>query len=264
MDTVGIGSHNGDSVVSSTSLLARDEQGPVIAVNKGSTSPFLLLGDHAGRQIPAKLEQLGLPPAELDRHIAWDIGVHLLGLALSARLGCAFIAQRYSRLVIDCNRDPASADSVAQVSDGTTIPGNLGLSAAARQQRLDEIFAPYHAAIGRELDHRAKQGLPTRLIALHSFTPVFAGLSRAWMYGVLHMGDSPFCQGVLAKLREMHGPDLVGDNQPYSMDGTDFTVPHHASRRGLDYLELEVRQDLLADEDGIEAVAGEVLRALGG
>ena len=40
----------------------------------------------------------------------------------------------------------------------------------------------------------------------------------------------------------------MGDNQPYAMDGVDFTAPFHAHRRGLDAVELEIRQDLLQDE----------------
>jgi predicted N-formylglutamate amidohydrolase len=262
MDTIGIGSDNRDSQGASTSLLARDEQGPVFAVNKGSTSPYLLLGDHAGRAIPAALGQLGLTPGDLDRHIAWDIGVQALGLALSEKLGAGFIAQRYSRLVIDCNRDPARIDAMVQVSDEVTIPGNLDLSEADRRRRVEAIFTPYHAAIAAELDARFAAGMDTILIALHSFTPVFSAFHRPWRYGVLHMEDSPFSYEVLADLRERHGPDVVGDNQPYRMDGTDFTIPHHAGGRGLDYVELEVRQDLLADAAGIEAIAAELALSL--
>src|SRR5436189_6173016 len=111
MVTSGIGSDKADSKGRSTGLLAKDEQGAAIVVNAGARSPFVLLGDHAGREIPRSLNGLGLQnSSDLDRHIAWDIGVANLGVALAAQLDAPFIAQRYSRLVIDCNRDPARAD----------------------------------------------------------------------------------------------------------------------------------------------------------
>ena len=232
----------------------------MIVQNPGAPSPFLLLGDHAGRAIPPHLGDLGVPAAEMDRHIAWDIGVAGLGRILSEALDATFISQTVSRLVIDCNRDPARADAICEVSDGTTVPGNLGLSAADRAARVAAIFQPYHAAIAAELDARA--GRPTVVVALHSFTPSMNGFDRPWLFGVLHMGNSPFSEAVLARLRAEPDAPETGDNQPYQMDTVDFTVPHHAMGRGLDYLELEVRQDLIAHEKGQAAVADRLARLL--
>lgn len=233
-------------------------------MNPGAASPFLLLGDHAGRVVPSGLTDLGLSDAERRRHIGWDIGVADLGGLLSGMLGATFIRQRYSRLVIDCNRDPARADAIPQVSDGTVIPGNAGLTAAQRRQRFDEVSAPYHAAIAAELDQRAARGLPTTLISLHSFTPRMNGFDRPWRFGVLHANDSAYSRSALAWLQAEIGAELVGDNQPYTMDEVDFTVPHHSRPRGLDYLELETRQDLLADDAGRREIAAIVARLLPG
>jgi len=231
-------------------------------MNPGAASPFLLLGDHAGREIPRSLAGLGLPKPELERHIAWDIGIAGLGALLSAGLDAAFIRQRFSRLVIDCNRDPGRPDAVPEVSDGAGIPGNLALCADARHARVAEVAWPYHAAIAAELDQRAARGLPTTLISLHSFTPKMNGLDRPWRFGVLHADDSPYSRAVLARLRAEFGEAVVGDNQPYKMDEVDFTIPFHAGRRGLDYLELEVRQDLVADAAGQAEIAAIVARLL--
>jgi len=231
-------------------------------VNPGAGSPFLLLGDHAGRFIPARLTNLGLPAAELDRHIAWDIGVAAYGERLAALLGATFIRQRVSRLVVDCNRDPARADAFPAVSDGAPIPGNQDLHPAERLARIADIAAPYHAAIAAELDRRAALGLPTTLVSLHSFTPAMEGFARPWRFGVLHAEDSPYSRAVLARLRPEFGEALVGDNQPYRMDEVDFTIPHHAGGRGLDYLELEVRQDLIEEPAGQAEVAAIVARLL--
>lgn len=231
-------------------------------MNPGADSPFLLLGDHAGRLIPARLTDLGLSQAELDRHIAWDIGVASYGALLSEALNATFIRQRFSRLVIDCNRDPARADAFPEISDGTRIPGNQHLHLAERLARITDIAAPYHAAIAAELDDRAVRGLTTTLISLHSFTPRMNGFDRPWRFGVLHAGDSPYSAAVLARLRAEFSEVSVGDNQPYTMDEVDFTVPHHAGGRGIDYLELEVRQDLVADATGQAEIAAIVARLL--
>ena len=206
--------------------------------------------------------ELGLGDAELGRHIGWDIGVAGMVRALSEALGATFIHQRFSRLVIDCNRDPARADAIPEVSDGTRVPGNADLAPAERQARIDEIARPYHARIAAELDGRAARGQPTVIVSLHSFTPSMGGVSRPWRCGVLHAGDSPFSRAALARLRGDLGDDLVGDNQPYAMDETDFTVPRHARPRGLDYLEIEVRQDTIAEPAGQRTAAALLARLL--
>lgn len=236
--------------------LNADGSDPFFVVNPGAGSPFLFVGDHAGRDIPSGLGDLGLGEADRRRHIAWDIGVAWLGRALAERLTAPFIAQRWSRLVIDCNRDPGRPDSIVEVSDGTAIPGNAGLSDDERRARRAAVFEPYHARIAEELRGRAARGLATTLVALHSFTPAMAGEApRPWRFGVLHLGDSPYSRAVLARLHHEVEAHEVGDNQPYAMDDVDYTVPFHCRAHGLDYLELETRQDLLADEAGAAAVA---------
>ncbi len=252
-----------DSGPASNRLLVASDPSPVIVTNPGGSSPFLLLGDHAGRLIPQSLGDLGLPAEALQRHIAWDIGVAALGERLAIALDAPFIRQAYSRLVIDCNRLPGAADSTPEISDGHAIPGNRTLSAAELAARRDEIYAPYQGRISEALDERQQLGRPTLLVSLHSFTPVFQGLVRPWRFGVLHRGDSAFSSRVLALLRKALG-DRAGDNQPYSMDLIDNTIPLHADARGLDYLELETRQDLIADAAGQDKIAAVVAGLLRG
>ncbi len=236
----------------SSGLFVAGDPPPFSVENSGGSSAILLLGDHAGREIPAKLGDLGVPSAEMDRHIAWDIGVAGLGAQLATRLDAVFIRQRYSRLVIDCNREPGHEGSIVTVSDGTPVPGNRDLTAADRAVREAAIFRPYQDAIAADLEARAARDEQTLLFAVHSFTPRMNGFDRPWRFGVLHSGDSPFSSTVLQLLRAQFGEAVVGDNEPYAMDpnGGDYTIPHHAAARGLDYLELEVRQDLIATPEG--------------
>ena len=218
-------------------------------------SPFLLVGDHAGHAIPARLEGLGVSPADRSRHIALDIGVKELGLALGEHLHAPFIWQHFSRLVCDCNRDPDDPDWIPQVSDGTVIPGNAGLAVDDQVVRRAAIFDPYHDAIAAMVAERLSARRPTVFVSLHSFTPAMAGTARPWDIGVLHDGrEDAFALEVLSGLQALDGY-RIGDNEPYDMDDTDYTVPRHAYPHALPYIELEVRQDHLSDAAGIARMA---------
>jgi predicted N-formylglutamate amidohydrolase len=230
----------------SEELLDPDEPAPATIVNESGASPFFLACDHAGSRIPRRLGTLGLSAADRERHIAWDIGIAGVGRALSPLLDAALILQTYSRLVIDCNRDPAVASSIPEVSETTEIPGNLGLDAADRAARIAAVFRPYHEQIAAILDRRATAGRRTVLVALHSFTPVYKGVRRPWHAGILYNRDARLAHALLALLRA-EGDLVVGDNEPYRVsDLTDYTVPVHGEKRGLLHVEIEIRQDLIA------------------
>ena len=242
-------------------LLVPDDPAPVQTTSGAAGSPFLLVCDHAGRRVPSALGDMGVAAPDWDRHIAWDIGAAGVCAALAPALGAASITQAYSRLVIDCNRTPGHPTSIPPVSDGTPIPANAGLAAEAATRRVTEIFTPYHAAIAAELDRRRQAGTPAVLIAMHSFTPVLAGVARPWQAGVLHNRD-PRLSRVLARLLQAEG-FVVGDNEPYQLsDDSDYTVPVHAERRALAYVELEIRQDLITTDAGQLAWAGLLARLL--
>jgi predicted N-formylglutamate amidohydrolase len=244
-------------------LLDAGDSQPVVVHSAGASALFLFTCDHAGRETPRSLGRLGLPESVFDLHIAWDIGAGALTRRLAKTLKAACILQRYSRLVIDCNRDPGRADAAPAVSDGIAIPGNAALSPADLAERVAAIHAPYHRAIAEEIDARLAKAAPTLMVFVHSFTPRMAGFDRPWHFGVIHDGASPFSAAVLRRLGALPGV-VVGDNRPYAWDDVDYSAPLHAVARGLDYLELEVRQDLIADEAGqarIAAILAEVLPA---
>jgi len=234
-----------------TSLrLGKEDVPPVLEENAAGASPFLLICDHYGRAIPRGLGDLGLTESELARHIAWDIGIAGVADALSKHLGAHLIAQRYSRLVIDCNRPLAAPGSIPRISESTVIPGNEGLTRDAAAARRQLVFDPYHRRIGEAIDRRQRQGIPTVLVALHSFTPVYAGIARPWHVGTLYQRDSRLPTLLLQGLRAQ-GDLVVGDNEPYAVsDETDYTIPVHGEARGLMNTGIEIRQDLISDEAG--------------
>jgi len=244
-------------------LIAADEPAPARVLRPHGASDFVLAADHAGRLIPHALGTLGLPEAERARHIAWDIGIAGVTEAMSERLDAAAVLQVYSRLVIDCNRATHHPTSIPAVSELTAIPGNAGLSAAQREARQRAIFAPYHAAIAALLDARSAAGRRTILVAMHSFTPVFKGQIRRVEVGVLFHHETPLSRIMLDLLRA-EGDVAVGANEPYAItDDSDYTVPIHGEGRGLDHVEIEIRQDLIADPAGQAAWAGRMARLLG-
>jgi predicted N-formylglutamate amidohydrolase len=235
----------------------------VTVVNEAGASPILLVCEHASNFIPPAYGKLGLPPEELDRHIAWDIGAAELARELSARLDAPLFLSGYSRLLIDCNRPPGSATSIPERSEATDIPGNRGIDAAERARREAAFFTPFHSRIAAALDARQAAGRPTRVIGIHSFTPVFLGVPRIWEMGVLYARAERFAGSLIAGLRAADPSLTIGDNEPYRIEPEmDHTVPVHGDARGLEAVLVEVRQDLL--QAGVERWAALLARVLRG
>jgi predicted N-formylglutamate amidohydrolase len=231
-------------------LLGESDPPPFHILREAGASPFVIMCDHASNRLPQRLGNLGLPDSELERHIAWDIGAAGVAGLLSERLDAFTIRQAYSRLVIDCNRTPGVPTSIVTISEDTEIPGNLSLSAAAIDSRVNEIFRPYHDRINRELDRRKRDNVLTVLVAVHSFTPVYRGVKRPWHVGLLYNRDNRMAERLMALLRA-EGGLVVGDNEPYAIsDESDYGIPVHGEKRGLPHAEIEVRQDLIGDEAG--------------
>lgn len=239
-----------------TGLIAADEPHPLECLNPDGASAFLVVCEHAGRLIPRSLGTLGLPQHELTRHIAWDIGARDIAVALAETLGAALYMQRYSRLVCDCNRRPDVPGFAPDLGELTAIPGNADLSPAQRQARQQAIWSPFHDALSAALDARRAAGRPTFLVTIHSFTPVFKGVSRPWQVGVLYNRDRHFAPAALDYLRRNSGY-TVGDNQPYAItDDGDYTIPIHGEKRAIPCVEFEIRNDLTTGADAIRHWSG--------
>ncbi|WGD54012.1 N-formylglutamate amidohydrolase [Bradyrhizobium sp. CB1650] len=239
-----------DATSAPAQLLGANDVDPVHEANRAGRSPFLLTCDHYGRLLPRALGDLGIAQSELTRHIAWDIGIAGVVERLAEMLDAHLIAQRYSRLVIDCNRPPSVASSIPAISEATAIPRNEAISAEEREARRREIFEPYHRRINAVIDGRVHTKRPTVLVSLHSFTPIYAGVARPWHIGTLYHRDTVLPRLLLKHLRSK-GDLVVGDNEPYAVsDITDYTIPVHGEARGLINTGIEIRQDLIADQSG--------------
>ena len=220
---------------------------------------FVFTCDHASAALPPAAAGLGLPAVAFTRHIALDLGAAELARALAERFAAPLVLAPFSRLYIDCNRRLDDSTSVPEVSDGTPIPGNLGLTPTARAERARLAFHPYHAAVAA-----ACTAVPGRvvLVAVHSFTPAMShGGLRPWQVGVLWDRDARLASALLLALRATRRPPAgawcVGDNQPYSgRHPAKYTVERHGEAYGRHHVGLEVRQDLLTNGAGVARWAG--------
>jgi predicted N-formylglutamate amidohydrolase len=243
-------------------ILAPDDPPPVIAVGRQGLSNFVIVVDHAGRRIPRRLNGLGLAESELQRHIAWDIGALSVARQVAAALDAPLVAQNYSRLVIDCNRDPKVVSSIPRLSESVEILGNIGLTDEEIAARRAEIFDPYHDHVRALLDERAAAGRTTILVAQHTMTNNYKGVDRPMHAAVLYNRDRRFAGLVLDRLRSEAGL-TIADNEPYFVsDETDYTIPQHGEARGLPHVEIEIRQDLVSDDAGQAQWAQRITRAL--
>lgn len=243
-------------------LLAIDEPPPYAVFNPDGTSPYLLLCEHASNRIPQALGDLGLPEAERQRHIAWDIGVNSLAQHLSRTLDAPLFIANYSRLVIDCNRPLGASSAIPEVSEATEIPGNIGLTDAEKAQRIETLFMPFADAVARRLDVLQQQGRRQLVVGIHSFTPVYFGKQRPWHAGILYGEATNFGQSLIRELRS-EAALTIGDNEPYNIHpDEDYTVPVHADARGLPGALVEVRHDLIDTLSGVSDWGNRLTRCL--
>ena len=226
---------------------------PVEIVNAGSKSATLLVCEHAGRAMPAALGSLGLSDDQLGLHIAYDIGTEELARDLAQRFECTLVLQRYSRLVIDCNRPLTSSQSIPPVSDHVVIPANNGISQAERDARAAEIFTPFANVCETEISKPSVR----YAFSIHSFTPRMDGFERPWDIGFLHRHPASRGHELVARARKAWPGMTIGDNQPYSIeDETDWFIPACAEQRNIPHSLVEVRNDHLLTFEGRSEWAG--------
>lgn len=218
--------------------------------NPGGTGAYVFTCDHAANFVPAEFGTLGLPAEDFNRHIAWDPGALPVARLLAEALDAPLIETCISRLVLDCNRPLDAPGLIPPLSETTEIPGNAGLSATERESRIARCWQPFHAAVETVIEERLARGQETRLVSVHSFTPVYKDVSRPWQIGIIHDEDERIARPLIRSLNAVAGI-LVGDNEPYSpADLVYFTLERHARSRDLPCAMIEIRNDEIASAAG--------------
>jgi predicted N-formylglutamate amidohydrolase len=232
--------------------------------NPAGDGSFMIVCEHASKSIPASYAGLGLDEAALESHIAWDPGALAVAETMSSQLDSPLIAQRFSRLLYDCNRPPSSEAAVPALSEVYPIPGNTGLSAADRQARVDRFYTPFLETLAASLDQRINAGFAPVIVTVHSFTPVYKGNRRAVELGILHDTDSRLADALLEATKDRAGL-VIHRNEPYgAADGVTHTLIEHGISRGLLNVMIEIRNDLIADKASQAGMAEWLSKCLAG
>lgn len=224
---------------------------PFELIDGDPDSGYLILCDHARNALPEQYGTLGLHHDQLERHIAYDIGARGVTLGLAKRLGAPAVLSTFSRLLIDPNRALNDPTLVMRLSDGAKVPGNALMDLEERQHRIDTYYLPYDNAVAAAIDKAKAAGKPPALISVHSFTPHWKGTPRPWEIGVLWDKDARLPVPLIAALQKDRML-TVGDNEPYSGELPGDTMWRHGTSKGLAHALLEIRQDLIADDAGVE------------
>jgi len=236
---------------------------PVETLNPNGRSPIVLVCEHASNYIPPEYDGLGLSPADLARHIAWDVGAADVTRALSERLDAPAFLGTHSRLLVDLNRPPGVAGSITERSEATDIPGNAGLSEVERERRVQRIFVPFQAAIAAHMTHRERAGRRSVVVSIHSFTPVYLGQSRSWHIGVLFDKGASLAQAIISGIRRNDPSCNVGANVPYGVSpDEDYALLVYGDNRNIPATLIEIRHDLIASREGADLWAGRLAEVL--
>ena len=237
---------------------------PVRIFNRDATGPFVLICDHASNHVPGGYGTLGLPESELSRHIAWDPGAAPVSRLMAERLDAVLVESAICRLIVDCNRPLDAPDLVPAVSETTPIPANQSVAPDERARRIALAHAPFHNEIEAIVTERLASGRPTMIVSIHSFTPVYRGVSRPWHVGIIHDADERLSAPMISALAAIDGV-TVGDNQPYApADRVYYSLERHARSRELPCAMIEIRNDEIGDTAGQELWAERLATILSG
>jgi predicted N-formylglutamate amidohydrolase len=241
-------------------LIAPDLTDSYEIISGRSEAGLILICDHAVNALPSAYGTLGLPPKELERHIAYDIGALAVTKDVAKALGVPAIFTRFSRLLIDVNRGLDDPTLIMRISDGAIVPGNRQLDEAERAKRVRLYYEPYHLAIDKMIETCSAAGVPPVLLSIHSFTESWKGEPRPWHAAILWDRDHRFAVPMLEALRAESGT-LVGENEPYDGKLAGDCMWQHGTRRGLAHTIVEVRQDLVRTPEGQKAWAHRIAAA---
>ncbi|WP_373355154.1 N-formylglutamate amidohydrolase [Pseudoroseicyclus sp. CXY001] len=203
--------------------------------------------DHASNRVPNWVNggDLGLPAADMARHIAFDPGAEGVARMLGAALDSPVIMGRFSRLVIDPNRGEDDPTLVMKLYDGSVIPANAKVGPAEREERLERLHRPYHRALG-DLAARRRD---TAVLSIHSYTPQLRGRPpRPWHIGILSADEDRRLSAPLLARLATEKDLVVGDNEPYGGHLPGDSIDRHCLIPGRPNVLIELRNDLIETE----------------
>ena len=236
---------------------------PVRVTNESGRGPAIIVCEHASNFIPSELNDLGLGADVCESHVAWDPGALAVASIIATTLDCPMVAASISRLVYDCNRPPSAASAMPPVSEIFPIPGNQNLSDDARSERVEQVYNPFHAAVGAVIENRVAAGASPAIVTIHSFTPTYHGADRPFEIGILHDEDTRLADAMLDRTGAFEGLD-VRRNEPYGpADGVTHTLQKHALPRGLLNVMIEIRNDVIrqpSEQTAMARVFADVIR----
>jgi predicted N-formylglutamate amidohydrolase len=227
--------------------------------NQTGDHRLVLVCEHASNWIPPAFRDLGLESAALISHVAWDPGALGVAEKLSEKLNAPLVFGRVSRLVYDCNRPPEAEDAIPAVSEIIAVPGNTGLTAEQRSDRVETVYHPFRRVVEAAI---AKAPANAVLVTVHSFTPVYHGHRRTTEIGILH-GEDPRLARAMISIAGAYTDRRVRLNDPYGpSDGVSHTLNLHGCANGLANVMIEIRNDLIKTPGQQETMADELGRWL--
>ncbi|MEE9385785.1 MAG: N-formylglutamate amidohydrolase [Nannocystaceae bacterium] len=208
----------------------------------GSPGRLLITCDHASANLHEPWRWHAEDQWIAKTHWAYDLGAAEITRALAAQLGCSAILARFSRLLIDPNRNLDSNTLFRSQAERRKICLNHHLTQGDRDRRISRFYLPYHDAI----DRRTREAPAASLLSIHTFTPCYEGKNRSLEAGVLFTEHEALARSFAAVLSS-RGYN-TGLNAPYSgRDGLMYGIERHAIAHDRVALEIEIRQDIATD-----------------
>ena len=226
----------------------------VLTNDKETNYNFLIICDHASNYIPKEYKNLGLHKRIRSSHIAYDIGAAGTAIELATKLGCPIVLSEFSRLLIDPNRGLDDRTLIMKISERNKIPGNiyddLKKEKEERKYRISKFYRPYHRKIEECINRARGKGLFPGIVSIHSFSPSWKGIKRSFDVGFLWDKDDRMARIFFRYFKE-NEKLKIGDNKPYSGRLRNDTLYKHATSRGLPHLLIEIKQDLISDQNKV-------------
>lgn len=237
-------------------ILNQDDLLPYTLTKGGGLIVFS--GPHNGHAVPSALKPcMGMCPDWFKKaHEAADLNVATLFESLKTKINDAnYIAGNYSRLVCDLNAMPDYAITrISPENADIKIPENQADSCCAEQRirRIEEIYWPYHDAKKRLIQETRARHKGAIVLDLHSFTPTWAQKKRDVEIGTIRCEKTPLSRALEEYLKEQNHYHFVS-GEPYRVaERPSNAAPLISDYNDLQYLGIEIRNDLIEAPDGVE------------